>query len=73
MNTLRDRDFPRRLDENGNYHSICLNCFQTVATSYSDEVLVKAEAKHVCKTPLWSDMPNRPVPVSSTSRWPMER
>ena len=72
MDTQRDRNFPRRLDENGIYHSICLNCFQTVATSFSQEALLEEERKHVCKIPLTSGMPSRFNPAATvTGWWPM--
>jgi hypothetical protein len=70
MNTQRNRDFPRRLDENGNYHSICLNCFQTVAMSFSQEALVEVEKQHVCKIPLSFGMRKPSEPVSAMEVWP---
>jgi hypothetical protein len=71
MDTQRDRNFPRRLDENGIYHSICLNCFQTVGTSFSQDELTEAERKHICKIPLSSGMPSRFEQASVTGWWPM--
>jgi hypothetical protein len=40
--------FPRRLDQNGLYHSVCLTCFQTIAISSSDAVLTEKEWLHKC-------------------------
>jgi hypothetical protein len=70
MNAFRNRDFPRRLDENGNYHSICLNCFQTVATSYSQQALVEIEKQHICKIPLSLRMGKPPAADATTDGWP---
>ena len=77
MDTQRGSNFPRWLDENGIYHSICSKCFQTVAISSSEAALSEAEKRHVCKRPLWSGMKNpleqAPVleRVSAAGRWPM--
>jgi len=48
MNTPTSRTFPHRLDWNGVYHSICLDCFATVATSYSEQTLLEEERQHRC-------------------------
>ena len=51
MDTQAHPNFPRRLDRNGIYHSICLTCFQTVATSFSQTTLVEGERHHICEGP----------------------
>ena len=51
METQRDPNFPRRLDQNGIYHSICLTCFQTVSTSFSQASLMEGERQHACAGP----------------------
>ncbi len=77
MDTQRGPNFPRRLDENGIYHSICSKCFQTVAISSSEAALIEAEERHICKRPLWSGMKNplEQVPTleraSTAGRWSM--
>jgi hypothetical protein len=71
MDTQRGPNFPRRLDENGIYHSICSKCFQTVAISSNEVALIEAEERHVCKRPLWSGMKNPLERASTTGRWSM--
>ena len=40
--------FPHRLNENGTYDSICLVCFQTIATGANEAGLAEGEQRHVC-------------------------
>jgi hypothetical protein len=51
MDARPDPNFPHRLDRNGIYHSICLSCFQTVATSFRQAMLIEAEKRHACSGP----------------------
>jgi hypothetical protein len=48
MDAQSDRIFPHRLDQSGIYHSVCMNCFETVATSFSLATLVEGERQHRC-------------------------
>jgi hypothetical protein len=45
-------EFARRIHLNGTIDSICLRCFQTVATSQDETDLLFYEARHVCENPL---------------------
>jgi hypothetical protein len=40
--------FPRQLDQNGLYHSICTTCFRTIAISSNPQVLTDREWLHSC-------------------------
>ena len=40
--------FPHRQDGDGMYHSICSNCFATVARSKPEAVMADLEKAHVC-------------------------
>jgi hypothetical protein len=40
--------FPRQLDQNGLYHSICTTCFRTIAISSNAQVLADREWFHRC-------------------------
>jgi hypothetical protein len=44
-----DLSFPHRVDSEGNYHSICRTCFQTVAILPREADLTAAEKRHKCK------------------------
>lgn len=49
--SARPAFFPHRKNLlEGGYNSICLGCFQTVATAKSEEELRAAEELHVCPT-----------------------
>jgi hypothetical protein len=41
--------FPHRRNRDGSFDSICLNCFLTVAKSFSESELEEFEEKHYCK------------------------
>jgi hypothetical protein len=47
MSEFFDPFFPHRKNCDGSYDSICLTCFETVATGTPEE-LVKREKEHVC-------------------------
>ena len=51
MDAQPERIFPHRLDQNGIYHSVCMTCFRTVATSFSLAALVEQERQHWCEGP----------------------
>jgi hypothetical protein len=40
--------FPRRLNNDGTYDSICNRCFKTLATSSDETELLNAEQAHIC-------------------------
>ena len=40
--------FPRQLDDNGFYHSVCMTCFLTIAISSSQTALTENEWLHMC-------------------------
>jgi hypothetical protein len=40
--------FPHRHNPDGSFDSICIECFQTVATKVEEAELVSHEAEHVC-------------------------
>jgi hypothetical protein len=48
MLTLFDCQWPRRLNPDGTYDSICPTCFQTVARCKNEAELARAENLHVC-------------------------
>jgi len=62
MNTPASRTFPHHLDWNGVYHSVCLNCFVTVATSFNEDSLSEEERQHRCE-----ETPARLQPVRSVA------
>ena len=62
MNAPTIRKFPHHLDWNGVYHSICLDCYSTVATSYNENMLSEEENHHRCE-----EMPGRRGPARDTS------
>jgi hypothetical protein len=41
--------FPHRCNPNGTYDSICIECFQTVATRIEEAELAQQESAHVCE------------------------
>ncbi len=41
-------NFPHRHNKDGSSGSICLICFQTVATEFDEHALAWAERGHVC-------------------------
>jgi hypothetical protein len=40
--------FPRQLDQNGLYHSVCMTCFRTIAITSSLLALTEIEWGHQC-------------------------
>jgi hypothetical protein len=40
--------FPRQLDQDGLYHSVCMTCFRTIAISSNPAVLAEKEWLHSC-------------------------
>lgn len=40
--------FAHRTNVNGSFDSICLLCFQTIATALTENELVKIEGRHSC-------------------------
>jgi hypothetical protein len=42
------RTFPRRVNRDGSYDSICLKCFATVATTRTEIELAAFDAIHAC-------------------------
>ena len=55
MRVQYDTPFPRRLDWNGIYVSVCMTCLQTVGTSYRNAALAEEEGQHVCHEPMASE------------------
>ena len=41
--------YPHRRNRDGSFDSICLNCFATVATAYTEPELLEYDRRHVCK------------------------
>jgi hypothetical protein len=41
-------DYAHRSNDDGTFDSICLRCFRTVTTAYSEPELVFGEAQHSC-------------------------
>jgi hypothetical protein len=48
MDFLLEKDFFQHADPDGTARSVCLNCFQTVASTSDREELALAEAQHFC-------------------------
>ena len=40
--------FARRLNRDSSIDSICVKCYQTIATGHSDDELIACEQSHVC-------------------------
>jgi len=40
--------FPRQLDQNGLYHSVCMTCFRTITISSDLAALSENEWRHNC-------------------------
>jgi hypothetical protein len=40
--------FPHRCNHNGTFDSICIECFQTVATEIEEADLTPHESVHIC-------------------------
>jgi hypothetical protein len=40
--------FPRQLDQDGLYHSVCMTCFRTIAISPSLALIAEKEWSHQC-------------------------
>jgi hypothetical protein len=38
-----------RSNNDGTFDSICLSCYQTIATSYIEENLARPEVEHACQ------------------------
>jgi hypothetical protein len=41
--------FPRKVQRDGSYSSICLNCFQTIGQDATEAELAAREEKHICE------------------------
>ena len=41
--------FPHRLNKDGSYDSICLQCFATVATAATSAALDEHDIEHTCR------------------------
>jgi hypothetical protein len=48
MLTQLKSGFPHRLNDDGSHDSICIGCFETVATAQNEWELVAYESAHVC-------------------------
>jgi hypothetical protein len=53
--------FPHRTNHDGTVNSICLQCFQTIASHKSESEVEEIEKTHVCRSSLLSQ---RGVPSS---------
>jgi hypothetical protein len=49
MADLRIPFFPHRLNKDGTYDSICLQCYATVANALTSAELEEYDAKHICR------------------------
>jgi hypothetical protein len=56
--------FPRQLDQDGLYHSVCMTCFRTIAISSSLAVIAEKEWSHRCDGSPPQAL-SGPIPVSS--------
>jgi hypothetical protein len=48
MTAIRIPFFPHRLNKDGTYDSICLQCYATVANARTSAELEEYDVKHVC-------------------------
>jgi hypothetical protein len=54
--------YPHKRNKDGSYESVCMNCFQTVGTSQSEEELTELDKAHTCSpSPLSQRGTRRPV------------
>ena len=49
------RTFPRRLNRDGSFDSICLKCFATVATTATEAELKPHDRTHTCNFAMLCD------------------
>ena len=45
---MKDERYAHRLNDDGSFDSICLHCFQTIATAETEEELNGSEDSHKC-------------------------
>jgi hypothetical protein len=48
MNSDGKKEFAHRLNADGTFDSICLDCYRTVSSANREEDLLKGEKKHSC-------------------------
>jgi len=46
--TLERKTFRHRFNQDGTFDSICLSCFQTIATTTYEDVLDALQEEHAC-------------------------
>jgi len=46
--TLERKIFQHRFNQDGTFDSICLSCFQTIATTTDEELLDAFQEEHAC-------------------------
>ena len=51
MSSIAHAFFPHRCNRDGSFDSICMRCFQTIASCFSESALADAERQHTCDGP----------------------